>query len=215
MVSVVEPKAVLFDIDGTILDTFDFVFLAVKYTLRKLNFNVSKKLLMEAAGKPLLEYYQFILPNEDHEKLAQTHRDFQNDKHTLAKLFPNVKKVLKKLKKENIKIAGVSNRSKLSLIKSLKTAGIFELFDTIVFIEDVERPKPHKDHPNKALELLGVDRKSAIMVGDTENDILAGKNAGIKTVGVTYGWIGKNIKNSKPDFVIDDIEELPKVLKLV
>lgn len=205
-------KAVLFDIDGTILDTLDFVFSAVKYTLRKYKYRISKKILTEAAGRPLLEYYQFILPSEDHEKLANTHRDFQKDKHTMNKPFPNVKKVLQKLKKAKIKIAGVSNRSRESLIKSLQTAGIYEFFDVIVAVEDVERPKPHKDHPLKALESLGIDKGLSIMVGDAENDILAGKNAGIETVGVTYGWIGEEIKKSKPDFVIDKIEDLLKIL---
>jgi len=202
-------KAVLFDIDGTILDTLDFVFLAVKYTLDKHEFIVSKELLMQAAGRPLLEYYRFILPNEDYEQLAQTHREFQKDKHiTMVKTFPNVKKVLKKLRKENYKMAGVSNRSRESLVESLKVTGIEDYFDVIVGVGDVENPKPHKDHPNKALELLGVDKDFAIMVGDTAADIKAGKSAGIKTVGVTYGWIGKDIKKSKPDFVIDNIEEL-------
>ena len=205
-------KAVLFDIDGTILDTLDFVFSAVKYTLDKHEFIVSKELLMQAAGRTLLEYYQFILPDENHELLAQTHREFQKDKHTMAKPFPNVKKVLKRLKKENYKLAGVSNRSKISLIESLKASGIYNYFDAIVALDDVENPKPHKDHPLKALEILGVKRESAIMVGDTESDILAGKSAGIKTVGVTYGWIGEGIIKSKPDFVIDNIEELLNIL---
>ncbi len=77
----------------------------------------------------------------------------------------------------------------------------------------MKNPKPHKDHPLKALEILEVDRKDAILVGDTDKDILAGKNAGIKTVGVTYGWIGEEIKKSQPDFVIDDIEELLDILR--
>jgi len=135
------------------------------------------------------------------------------DKHTMAKPFPNVKKVLKKLRKEKYKIAGVSNRSRLSLIESLKHQKMYEYFDVIVTAEDVENPKPHKDHPLKALEILNIDRKSAIIVGDTDKDILAGKAAGIKTVGVTYGWIGKEIKKAKPDFVIDRIEELLEIIR--
>ena len=62
--------------------------------------------------------------------------------------------------------------------------------------------------------LYKLKNKETVIVGDTENDILAGKAAGIKTVGVTYGWIGKDIKKANPDFVIDNIEELLKVLKL-
>ena len=207
-------KAVLFDIDGTILDTLDFVFTAVQYTLDKHRLIITEEKLTQAKGKHLIEFYKSIFPNEDFELLAETHHDFQQDKFDLGKLFPGAQKVLKKLKSEGVLIAAVSNRSKISLVKSFKLLEIDDFFDVIVTFEDVENPKPHKDHPNKALELLGVEKEFAIMVGDTENDILAGKAAGIKTVGVTYGWIGKDIKKANPDFVIDNIEELLKVLKL-
>ncbi|MBI2086378.1 HAD hydrolase-like protein [Candidatus Daviesbacteria bacterium] len=63
-----------------------------------------------------------------------------------------------------------------------------------------------------ALGKLGVEPINAYMVGDTGDDILAGKNAGVKTVGVTYGFLGKDIAQYNPDFIIDDIEELFKIL---
>ncbi len=64
-----------------------------------------------------------------------------------------------------------------------------------------------------ALKRLKVDPKNAYMVGDTKDDILAGKSAGVKTIGVTYGFAGKSIKDHNPDFVIDDLEEIINVLK--
>lgn len=205
-------KAVLFDIDGTLLDTFEFVFSAVRYTLEKHRLSASEELIIASAGKPLVEYYKAILPYENFEELAQTHRDYQEDKHDLAKPFPGVKEVLQTLKKRGLKIAGVSNRSKESLVKSLKLAGLYQYFDAIVSAEEVENPKPHPEHLLKALALLGVEKKSALMVGDTEKDILAGRGAQVKTAGVTYGWIGTEINKSNPDYVIEKIEDLLKIL---
>lgn len=205
-------KAVLFDIDGTILDTYDFVFTAVKYTLDKHNLTVTEEKLTQAKGKPLVEFYKFIFPNQDYKLFSQTHDDYQQDKFGLGKPFPGVKKVLKKIKSQGFLIAAVSNRSRDSIVNSLKLGKVYDYFDVIVALEDVENPKPHKDHPLKALEFSGVQAEFAIMVGDTENDILAGKSAGIKTVGVTYGWIGNEIKNHNPDFVIDNLSELIKLL---
>ena len=207
-----KTKAVLFDMDGTILDTSDFVFSAVEYTLTQHNLTITEEKLSQAKGMPLLDFYKYIFPDQDFELLRKTHHDYQQTRFDLGKLFPGVKKVLKKLKAGGYLIAAVTNRSNEGMVKSLKLLKVDDLFDVIVAHDDVENPKPHQDHPNKALEILGVDRKSAIMVGDTESDILAGKNAGIKTVGVTYGWIGKDIKKSKPDFVINNIEELLEVL---
>ena len=207
-----KTKAVLFDMDGTILDTSDFVFSAVEYTLTQHNLTITEEKLSQAKGMPLLDFYKYIFPDQDFELLRKTHHDYQQTRFDLGKLFPGVKKVLKKLKSEGVLIAAVSNRSTESVTKSLKLVKAYDFFDAIVTYEDVKNPKPHKDIPLKALELLGVDKKSAIMVGDTDADIQAGKNAGIKTVGVTYGWMGEDIKKSKPDFVIDNIEELLKIV---
>ena len=201
-------KAILFDIDGTILDTSDFVFSAVKYTLAKHNLSITEENLTLAKGKPLVEFYKFLFPSQDYQLFSKTHDDYQQDKFDKVKIFPGVLKVLRKLKADGFLLAAVSNRTRISLVKSLKLGKIYKYFDMIVALEDVENPKPHKDHPLKALELLDVEKEFAIMVGDTENDILAGKNAGIKTIGVSYGWAGDEIKNHNPDFVIDKIDEL-------
>lgn len=208
-------KAFLFDIDGTIIDSSDFVFTAVEYTLREHKLSVSEEKLRRALGKSLVEFYKFLFPDKDYKLFTKTHHDFQQDKFYLGKTFKGVKKTLKKLKSEGFLLAAISNRARESLIKSLKVSKIFDYFDVIISADDIENPKPHKDHPLKALKILKVESKNAMIVGDTENDILAGKNAGIKTVGVTYGWIGKEIKNHNPDFVIDNISELLKIINLL
>lgn len=207
-------KAVLFDIDGTIIDTYDFVYKAVDYTLKFHKLTVSPERLQSAMGRPLIEFYKFIFPDLDFMLFAKTHDKFQADKFYLAKPFNKVAEVLKKIKDANIKIAAVSNRTRKSVIKSLKLGKLDEYFDVIVAVDDVENPKPHQEHALKALDFLKVKPADAIMVGDTDHDIMTGKNAGIKTVGVSYGWFGENIKNHKPDFVIDNLEELLKILNL-
>ncbi len=164
-------------------------------------------------GRPLLEFYKFILPEADSIKLAQTHHNFQQENFHLVKPFSKTKKTLKILKNSGFLVAAVSNRSRESLLKSLKLTGIFKFFGVVVCADDVDNPKPHQEHLLVALKSLRIKPSSAYMVGDTENDILAGKNAGVKTVGVTYGWLGKKIAKYKPDYLIDDIEELLDILK--
>lgn len=208
-----KTKAILFDIDGTIVDTHDFVFDALQYTLDKHNLKVTEAQLAKVVGKQLDEFYKTLFPQKDHRPFAKSHRDFQSKYFHSVNIFPGVKEVLRILKIKGILIGAVSNRSRDSLIKSLKIEKIDNFFDAVVAADDVKNPKPHKDHPEKALEILGVEKELAIMVGDTENDILAGKNAGIKTVGVSYGWIGEDIKKYKPDFVIYSMSELLEVLK--
>lgn len=207
-------KAILFDIDGTLLDTRDFVFGSVKncMAVHKLP-GVSDKELKKVMGKALVEFYGTLFPGVDPSLLTKTHREFQENNFHLIKQFPKTKKTLQFLKKSGFLLAAVSNRMRESLVHSLKLAGIFDYFDTVVCADDVVNPKPHREHLLAALLDLKIGSENVYMVGDTENDILAGKNANIKTVGVTYGWLGKDIAKHNPDYVIDDIEDLFKILK--
>lgn len=212
--SKMSKKAVLFDVDGTLIDAYDFVFEAVKHTLtiHKHPFP-SQKIIQKALGKSLLEAYKVFAPTIDPLILAKTHDEFQKGSIKLVKLFPKAKKVLEKLKKEGFLLGIVSNRTRKSLHYSLKLAEIHEYFDVVVSVEDIATPKPDKEHVLTALKQLKIHPKNAYMVGDTSADILSGKNAGVKTIGVTYGFAGKTITDHNPDFVIDDLEEILKVLK--
>lgn len=207
-------KAVLFDIDGTILNAWDFVNEAVKHAFVVHNYPFpSDEDLREAMGKPIVEYYESFVSPDEALKLIQTHRAFQEKNFDLIKPFPNTKKTLKRLKDSGFLIAAVSNRSRESLVPTLKMTGFLKLFDAVVASDDVKNPKPHQDHILAALEVLQVEPINSYMVGDTEKDILAGKNAKVKTVGVTYGWLGKDIAQTNPDFMIDNIDELLRIIK--
>lgn len=207
-------KAVLLDVDGTLLDTWDFVFDAVKYAsaFHGLQYPSDER-IRQAAGKPLLEFYQILYPRVDPETLAKTHADYQSRIFVIGKPYPKTIKTLKKIKAKGYLVAAVSNRARESLLASLKEAKIADFFDLVVSAEDVKNPKPHKEHILVALKTLKVLSDHSFMVGDLEVDILAGKSAKVKTIGVTYGFLGPEIKKHNPDFVIDDIEELLKILK--
>lgn len=207
-------KAVLFDIDGTLLDTYNFVFHAVKHSVTVHGYSYpAKEKIGEAMGKPLLEFYEVLVPEANPSMLAKSHVEFQQENFHLAKPFQKAKKILKHLKNSGFLIGAVSNRLKESLLHTLKRAKLYDYFDVIISADDVVNPKPHPRHLLAALNKLEVKPENSYMVGDTENDILAGKNAKVKTIGVTYGFLGKDIAEHNPDYLIDDIEELLKILK--
>lgn len=207
-------KAVLFDIDGTLLDAWDFIFDSVKNSvaIHKLP-DLTEENIKKAIGKPLAEFYEVLMPGIDPVLLSQTHREFQEKNFHLIKPFAKTKQTLKKLKDRGFLIAAVSNRIRKSVLHSLKLAKISGFFDVIVSADDVNNPKPHQEHLLVALKKLKVKPDNSYMVGDTDQDILAGKNANIKTIGVTYGFLGKDIIKHNPDYLIDDIEELVGILK--
>lgn len=207
-------KAILFDVDGTLIDTWDFVIGAFKYTLAFYGHPIpSDKVIKSIMGKPLLKFYRAAFPNiMDVTNFAKTHQDYQVGKFDLGKPFPKALQTFKKLKTSGFLLAAISNRTRKSLLTSLEIADFLKHLDLVVSAEDVENPKPHKEHIFAALKQLKVKAQHSYMVGDTPDDIEAGKNAGVKTVGVTYGFFGQSIKEYKPDFVINKIEELLEII---
>lgn len=201
-------KAVLFDIDGTLLDTSQFIFKAFEFTLKT---HCQKKItwddLKPHLGKPLAYCYEQLLPEGEIERLCQTHHSFQLQNLHLVIPFTNTAKTLQKLKQKSFKIGAVTNRNGWAQ-KTLQLSSLDRYIDVLITPDDVKNQKPHKEPIVKMLKILGVWPYQALLVGDTQVDILAGKNSKVQTVGVTYGFLGKDIAKHKPDYLIDDIGEL-------
>jgi pyrophosphatase PpaX len=206
--------AILFDIDGTILDTTEFIIQATEHALSTLGYKVSERaLIAKTVGVHFPEYY-FLLAGKDADtdKLIEEHRAFQYENYHLVRPFPGAFDTLKSLHEKGYKLAAVTTRSRKTSYQTLADAGIFELFDTVVYWEDVKEHKPHPEPLFKALELLDVVPENTVMVGDSHLDIEAGKNAGTKTIRAAYGFHKDNLHTPEPDVIIQDIRDLLKIL---
>ena len=208
-------KAALFDVDGTLLDTTEFIYQAFEYTFKMFGLpSIPRAKIRGFIGKPLIDCYKALAPFEDILKLMEEHRLFQLKNLHLSVPFKNTEKTLMNLKTNKVKLVAITTRSKHTSILTLKQAGILELFNLVISGEDVKQPKPNPEGINKALDIIKVKPSSAVMIGDTAVDVQAGKNAGIKTIGVTHGFHGRKVKESKPDYCIDDIQDiLPIILE--
>lgn len=208
-------KAVLFDVDGTLLDTKEFIFQSFEHTLKTHGLpKKSREEINRVVGRPLEECYRELAPSLNPKSLCETHRLFQEENLELSSPFPKTRETLKRLKEKGLKIAAVTTRSRRTSKKTLEIAGLFDFIDVFVSAEDVKNHKPHPEPILQALKHLQIDCESAVMVGDTGIDIAAGKNAGLRgTIGVTYGFGGrKKIVASNPDFVVNDIAEVVPIV---
>ncbi|MDI6716724.1 MAG: HAD-IA family hydrolase [Actinomycetota bacterium] len=202
-------KAALFDLDGTLLDTSEFIFQAFENTLSSHGIQPpSRHEISKLVGKPLEYCYKLLSGLANVDELCVEHRLFQANHLKLAKTYPGTGEVLQALKSADLKIATVTTRQRETSLRTLEITNLISYMDYVVALEDVENLKPHPEPVLKALNFLNVEPEGAVMVGDTDVDILAGKNAGTITVGATYGFRGMQIKDSDPDFIIDDIKEI-------
>jgi len=202
-------KAVLFDVDGTLLDTAEFIFQAFEFALDKYGYPPkSRNEFSKLIGKPLDYNYSVLAPGSDVELLSKTHRDFQLSHLDLAKAYPSTIETLEELRAANLRIAAVTTRSRMSTIETLKLCKLSQYMDYVVAYEDVINAKPDPEPVCKALNYLGIEPFNAVMAGDSDADVMAGKNAGTTTIGATYGFHGARIADSNPDYLINSINEV-------
>jgi phosphoglycolate phosphatase len=209
--------AIFFDFDGTLVDARIDIVNAVNYTLARLgrpekpftevvsyigtgvSYLVSKSLGSEDAGlveegvRIYIDYYTAHPADE-------------------AVVYPHAKEMLDFFRNKRKFI--LTNRYVSLAAPALEATGLGKYFEEVIGGDDESCLKPSACVFDNILPRLKVDKKRAIIVGDMAVDIMAGKNSGIKTCWVTYG-LGRmaDLEGVKPDYVIDDIAELKKIIK--
>ncbi|ADL52369.1 pyrophosphatase PpaX [Clostridium cellulovorans] len=202
-------KAILFDLDGTILDTNDLILNSFKHSFKThLDLELPREEIVKFFGEPL--QYSLAKYGEDKlENLISTYRSYNEENHdSNVTLFKGVKEGLKVLKDKNFKLAIVTSKRESMTRRGLDLFGLTECFDVIITPEATKEHKPNGEPVLKACEVLGIKPEEAIMVGDSHNDILCGKNAGAKTGLVKYTALDQSeLLKLYPDYLVDSIEE--------
>ena len=212
-----EPiRTVLFDIDGTLLDTREFVLRAFEHALGVHGQPTPPRHeLTLRIGPELGSVYDELCGPALRDDLVATHRAFQSEHLHLVEAFAGAGEVLRTLAERDIGVATVTNRSARTARRSLEVCGLGEHVDVVVAAEDVTNVKPHPEPLLLALERLGHDGGPVAMVGDTAADIGAGHAIGALTVAATYGFHGRAVLDEGPDHEIGSVPELLALLGVV
>lgn len=209
-------KAVLFDLDGTLLDTNELIYKSFNYILNeRLNMNIPKEDITKLYGEPIeTSLKRFFSNEEDIINTIKEYRKYNLEHHdNMCKAFDGVIELLKSLKSKNIKIAIVTSKRKDMAMRGLKISNILEYVDVIMSPEDTDKHKPDPQPAIRACEKLNVKPEEAIMVGDSSYDLLCGKDAGCLTCGVSYTVVDINrLLDTKPTYMIKYPTELLQVL---
>lgn len=203
----------LFDLDGTVIDTNELITHSFEYTFNYYGLSFSKEEILTFNGPPLIETFSKI-NSEKAEEMVETYREHNMKHHDdYVTVFPNVEETLQQLKDQGKKLAIVTAKMRSGAIQGLEVTGLKSYFDEIVAVDDVKHSKPHPEPVIKAMNALNGTPDSTIMIGDNYHDIEAGKNAGVKTVGVSWSIKGKSFLESlNPTYMIDDMKELLTII---
>ena len=210
-------KLICFDLDNTLVLSDKSHSMAYNKALNDFGFEKLKlSYISSLFGRPKEEVVYLLTKNDNKNflnKFLKRH-DYYLLKETkkYTNKIRNVDKTLNLLKKQ-YKLAVVSNCNHKNVKILLRAAKLNpRLFNVIIGYDDVKHSKPYPDEIIRAQHL--VHNKADFMVGDTIYDILAGKRARVKTIAVLTGHHSKSkLLRYNPDYLIKDVNELPKLLK--
>ena len=203
-------KAILFDLDGTIVNTNNLILKSFEYIFKEyLKMSVSREEIYANFGVPLkqiFEKHKILNVDEAVEEYIRYNLRIHDE---YIENYDHVESGLAALREKGFKLAIVTSKFRDTALRGLRCFDLEKYFDLIITPEDTEFHKPHPAPVLAACEKLNIKPEEAIMVGDSHNDILAGKNAGSKTCAVKYTDLNYELLlESNPDFSIDTIDEL-------
>lgn len=212
-----DKPVILFDLDGTLLDTApaiiaSFTNMFMKYGDVK---DFDEKRQKEVLGPPIDVMLHKFFPNEDTKKLVEEYRnDNVKTQAQYNKPMDNAKELLEYLKSNNYKIGIVSTKSHESVIYGLKLCEMDHYFDVVIGFDDVEKNKPNPEGIIKAVKLLNASKDSCIYIGDSATDIIAGKNAGVYTIGLIFDEARKKaLEDTLPNKLIYNLGEVKNIIE--
>ena len=202
---------VLFDLDGTLLDTEKLIFAAFRYVFTKYkpNYVLTEKELYSFFGPSLQDTFGRYFNTDEIEEIIASYREYSDQHHKEdVTIFPTVRQTLEILQSLGYPLAVVTNKAKRTTMLGLEQFHLVPFFDAIITLQDVRQTKPDPEGVYLAMQQLQV--KQALMIGDNGSDIEAAKKAGIYSAGMEWsGSEHRNIALWQPDIMLhNSMEEI-------
>jgi phosphoglycolate phosphatase len=215
------PDTVIFDLDGTLVDSAPDLSAALNHTLRSLDLPaIDEEAVRHMVGhgaRKLIERGVTAagaeLDDDGFDAALTTFLDFYGENVAVrTRPFPNALDVLDLLAGEGVKLGICTNKPQRLTDLLLGELGLSGRFGAIVGADSVPEKKPHAGHLTATVDRLGGDLRRTVMVGDSQTDVDAARNAGTPVVVVGFGYTTVPAADLMADRLIHDFTDLPGVL---
>ena len=216
-------SCILFDLDGTLVDTVPDLAGAFNHVLEQNNlapFSVEKVRNTVGFGayktiERCFAHYGLTIADDALEQAHDQFMHYYSDNICVnSSLYPGVKAALEALKQANMRLCVCTNKTQQLSIDLLDHLGILHFFDAICGSDTVTNKKPHADHVLAAIHRAQGDPKEAILIGDSQADVDAAKAAAIPAIAMSYGYTATPSAELGADLVLDHFGEIPNRLAL-
>ena len=185
-------SVVIYDLDGTLVDTARIV-TEILNQMREQDNRAHLRLenvrpLTTNGGAEMIRIALNCPSNKVTEKLGEFRERYKLKETSEALVFPGVKSVLRRLKREGVSLAICTNKPKSLAVKTLKETKLYDFFDLGVYYDELGRNKPHPDPLFKIIDYFGLPKSAFVFIGDTKTDLLAATRAGLRFIFFDSGY---------------------------
>ena len=213
------PLAVLFDLDGTLIDSIELILNSAKHAFRdRQGYVPSDAEWLTGVGIPLATMFKrYARDDADVDALIAKYREYQLANHDrLVSGYDRVVETVDHLRNAGHPLAIVTSKTGWLAQRGLDNVGLGSHFDVIIGCDTCEKHKPDPGPVLFALDKLGYSPEEAVFVGDSIYDMQAGNAAGVTTIAALWGpFTREDLVASGPTHYLDRISELPGLLKKV
>lgn len=208
--------AVLFDLDGTLIDSIELILNSARYAFQKLGReSPSDEEWTAGIGIPLFTMFgRYARDAADQRALIAAYREYQLEHHDrLVRCYDAVVDTVGEIRARGHEIAIVTSKSEYLSLRALALVGLARHVDTIVGCDATSRHKPDPEPVRLALHRLGRAPHEAVFVGDSVHDLLAGNAAGVRTFAALWGAFKRqDLEPGSPSAWLESISQLPPLL---
>jgi len=205
------PYAVLFDLDGTLIDSIALLIASMEYAFDDREHRPPVAEWVAAIGTPLdAMLRRWAVSDADVAQLRARYREYQLENHdAMTAAYPQAVEVVRALYDAGYPLAIVTSKLEAGARRSLAHIGIEDCFSAVVGIDATTRHKPQPEPVWHALGRLGVPRERALFVGDSTHDMHAGNAAGVVTAAALWGPFSRaQLETAQPQHWLTGMHEV-------
>ena len=209
-------RAVLFDLDGTLLDSIRLIIDSYHHTLAAHGLPArTDEHWLAGIGTPLwVQFSDWAHEPAMLDAMVATYRDYNIANHDAkVSAYPGVVETVRRVRQTGRRIGLVTSKTRVGALRGLRFLGLEDQMELVVAVDDVTNPKPHPEPVLSAASQLGVPPAETIYVGDSTHDMVSGRAAGARTAAVLWGPFGRShLEPTAPDYWLERPETLLSVL---
>jgi len=205
-------ETVLFDLDGTLIDSVRLILDSYHHTLAAHGLPArTDEDWLRGVGTPLqVQFAEWGHDPATLDALIATYREYNLANHDrMVTVYPGVVAAVEAIRAAGLRTGLVTSKNRKGALRGLALVKLERMMDVLVCADEVTRPKPHPEPVEKAIALLGADPDTTVYVGDSIHDMHSGRAAGVRTAAVLWGPFSRShLEDAIPDYWLETPADL-------